>query len=120
MTTGQSRRLPRLRQELEAARAEPLEVVGRRARLEGAPAEHVRAGRRHAAGALQEHLPAFDRAGAGDDDGIRPADRDAADRHDGALGPLPAVVQGNVRLRPPVRGIAHGRGGRTVPSFHSR
>src|SRR6185436_957107 len=59
-------------EDLEPLAAQPLERVGRGARLERAAAQHAGAALRDAAGALEGLLGGLDRAGAGHD-GERPA-----------------------------------------------
>src|SRR5690606_17060872 len=56
-----------LGEHLEGGESEALEGVGGGTGLEGAAAEHAGAGFADGVGGLPEHLPAFDRAGPGDD-----------------------------------------------------
>src|SRR5207244_3818210 len=67
--------------------AQSLESVRRGARLEAAAPEQVTAQLLDQLGAGQDLLARLDRAGAGDDDGLRPADDDVADLELRILGP---------------------------------
>ncbi len=63
-----------------------LEGVGRGAGLEGAAAQHARAGGRHRLGHARHLLLALDRAGAGHDDDLGPTHLDPGDVHDRVRG----------------------------------
>src|SRR6184192_3426217 len=69
----------RAREQLEPFLAEALEVVGRRARLERAAAQHVGAGLLHRVRGLEEHLLALHRAWSGHDDQRAIADPEIVD-----------------------------------------
>ncbi len=83
---GQAVLAARFDQHVEALVAEPLEAVGRSARLETATAENVRTLLLHLARAGQDLLEGLDRAGAGDDDEVIASDAHAADVDDRVLG----------------------------------
>ena len=70
----------RLAQQLQAFLFHALEIVGRRARLERAAAQHPGAGRGHALGRLHDLLLALHRARAGHHDELVAADLDAVAR----------------------------------------
>ena len=68
-----------LRSSLRPSSFHALEIVRRGARLEGAAAQHARAGRGHAFGRLHDLLFAFHGAGAGHHDELVAADLAAVD-----------------------------------------
>ena len=86
VTTGRPGSFARLGQEAEPLEPEPLERVGARARLEGAAAHHVGAGRRDRLRGLEELVARFDRAGPGGKGQRAVSDRDVADPDDRVLG----------------------------------
>ncbi len=98
----QARLLACFRQELQAAHAQALELVGRGAGLVSAAAEHVRARSRHGLRDLEQHLLALDRARPGDQDRPLPSDLDAPHRDARALGLLASIVERDVGLGPMV------------------
>ncbi len=76
---GHAGGLARLLQELQALLLQPLEAVGRGARLEGAAAKDLGASGLDAFGDGQELRPRFDRAGPRHDDELLAADGHAVD-----------------------------------------
>ena len=74
-----------LLQQLQAVEFHALEIVGRSARLEGAAAQDLGAGRGHRFGGLHDLLLGLHRARARHDDELVAADFDAVDAHLRAL-----------------------------------